>query len=111
MMIARITEAAQQRGGGERDQAGEEHALAAGEIAEPSREQEQTPERHQERVDDPGEVGLAEVEVALNRGQRDIHDRDVEHDHELRQAHDHESRPATAVGGSGICRRRLAAAP
>jgi hypothetical protein len=89
--------AAQERGSGKRDETREEHAPAAGEIAEPSREQEQAPERDQERVDDPREARLAEVEVALNRGQRDIHDRDVEHDHQLRQAHDHECRPATAV--------------
>ena len=96
-------EAAQERGGGERDEAGQEHALAAGEIAEPPREQQQAPEGDQERVDDPGEVRLAEVEVALDRGQRDVHDRDVEHDHQLRQADDDERRPATAVGWWRLC--------
>ena len=95
-------DAAQERGGGERDEAGEEHPLAAGEIAEPAREQQQAPEGDEEGVDDPGEVRLAEVEVALNRGQRDVHDRDVEHDHQLRQADDHQRRPATAVRWGGL---------
>ena len=47
-------------------EAREEDALAAGEIAEPPGEQEQAAEGDEERVDDPGEVRLAEVEVALN---------------------------------------------
>ncbi len=134
MMIARITEAwaaaptpcrkraaieralarrdaAQERGGGERDEAREEHALAAGEIADPPRQQEQAPESDEERVDDPREVRLAEMEVALNRGQRDVHDCDVEHDHQLRQAHDHERRPATGVRWGSLRRDEIHAVP
>src|SRR6185436_13229499 len=43
------------------------------------------------------ERGEARVEVALDRGQRDVHDRVVEHDHEQREAHGAE-RPPAAVG-------------
>ena len=57
-------DAAQQRRDGERDEAGEEHALAPDEVAEPAGQQQQAAERDEERVDDPGQVRLAEVEVA-----------------------------------------------
>ena len=94
-------DAAQQRGDREDRQAGEEHALAADQVAEPAGEQQQAAERDQERVDDPGQVALAEVEVVLDRGQRDVHDRRVEHDHQLRQADDDQRRPAAAIGCDG----------
>jgi hypothetical protein len=42
------------------------------------------------------------VEVALDRGQRDVHDRHVEDDHQLRQADDHQRRPAAAIGRNGF---------
>ena len=129
MMIARITEAcaaapmpcsepggdqralarsdaAQQRGGGEHDEADEEHALSPDEIADPAGEQQQAPERDQERVDDPGEVRLAEAQVVLDRGKRDVHDRDVEHDHQLRQADDDQRRPPATVRVRGFAKKR-----
>ena len=120
-MIARITEAwrgadalqeagadqealargdpAQHRGAGEEHHAGEEHPLAADQVAEPSGQQQQAAEGDQERVDDPGEVALGEVQVVLDRRQRDVHDRHVEDDHQLREADDDERRPAPTVGG------------
>ena len=84
---------------GEDDEAGEEHALAPDEVAEPAGQQQQAAEGDEEGVDDPGQVRLAEVEVVLDRGQRDVHDRDVEHDHQLRQADDDQRGPAAAVVG------------
>ena len=65
----------------------------------PAGQEQQAAEGDEERVDDPGQVALAEVEVLLDRGQRDVHDRDVEHDHQLRQADDGERGPAAAIGG------------
>ena len=47
---------AQQRGDGEDDEAGEEHALAPDQVAEPAGQQQQAAEGDQERVDDPGQV-------------------------------------------------------
>ena len=88
---------AERRGGGEHDHAGEEHALAAEQIAEPAGEQQEAGECDEEGVDDPGEVSLAEVQVALDGGQRDVHDRRVEHDHQLGEADDREREPAAAV--------------
>jgi hypothetical protein len=90
---------AQDRGGREERDAREEHALAAEQVAEPAREQQQAAEGDQERVDDPGQPGLGEVELALDRGQGDVHDRGVEHDHQLGHADDDEGQPAPALTG------------
>ena len=81
------------------DHAEQEHALATEQVAEPAGQQQEAAERDEERVDDPGEVALGEVEVVLDRGQRDVHDRRVEHDHQLRQADDDERQPAPAISG------------
>ena len=93
------SDSAQQRCDRERDEAGEEHALSPDEVADAPGEEQQAAEGDEERVDDPGEVALAEMKVLLDRGQRDVHDRDVEHDHQLRQADDGERGPAAAIGG------------
>jgi hypothetical protein len=41
------------------------------------------------------------VEIVLDRRQRDVHDRDIEHHHQLRQADDEQPRPAAALGFKG----------
>ena len=50
-------------------------------------------------VDRPLEGGQRGVEVALDRRQRDVHDRVVEHDHEQREAHRGERPPAAVLLG------------
>ena len=55
---------AQQRGEREHGQAGEEDLAAADQVAEPAGEQQQAAERDQVRVDDPGQAGGGEAEVA-----------------------------------------------
>jgi hypothetical protein len=105
--MARITDAcmaAQDRGGREHRHPEQEHTLAAEEVPESPGEEQEASERDEEGVDDPGEVALGEMELALDLGQGDVHDRRVEHDHELREADDDERQPATAVRGGG-CRR------
>ena len=92
-------DAAQERRDRERDHAAEEHALSPGQVAEPAGQEQQAAERHEERVDDPGQVRLAEAEVLLDRRERDVHDRDVEDDHQLREADDEQRCPAAAIGG------------
>ena len=87
---------AQQRGDGEDGETGEEDPLAPDEVAEPAGQQQQAAERDQERVDHPGQVALAEVELTLDRRQRDVHDRHVEHDHQLGQADDERASPSGA---------------
>ena len=99
--LLRRGDAAQQRRDRERDEAGEEHALAPEQVAEAAGQEQQAAEGDEERVDDPGQVRLAEAEVVLDRRQRDVHDRDVEHDHQLREADDDQRGPAAAIGGRG----------
>ena len=73
--------------------------LAGGLLTEAAGQQQQAAERHEEAVDDPGQVRLAEMQVLLDRRQGDVHDRDVEHDHQLGEADDDQRRPAAAVSG------------
>ena len=102
-----VEAAAEDRGGGEQDEPGEEDFLAPDEIAHPPGEQQEAAEGDQVGVDHPREVALGEVQVALNRGQRDVHDRRVEHHHQLAEAQHPERDPAAALaarclGGGGV---------
>jgi hypothetical protein len=90
-------DAAQERCERERDHAREEDALSPDQIAEPAGEEQQAAERDEERVHDPGQVGLAEAEVVLDRRERDVHDRHVQDDHQLRQADDDQRQPTTTI--------------
>ncbi len=99
---------AERRGGREHDHAGEEHTLAAEQIAESTGEEQEAGEGDEEGVDDPGEVSLAEVQVALDGGEGHVHDRRVEHDHQLGEANDRERQPAAPVAaGDGRGRDAL----
>ena len=86
-------EAAGQRGDAEQREAGEEEAAAAEQVARAPAEQEQAAERERVAVDDPLQALGGEPEIALDRGQRDVHDRDVEHHHELGDGEDRERHP------------------
>ena len=82
-------------GRGEREdrEADEEDLLAAEAVAELAAEQDQRGERQEVGVDRPLEVLRRRLERALDRRQRDVHDRVVEHDHEEREAHGGERPP------------------
>ena len=80
---------------GDSDQ--EEAALAV-QVAEPAAEQQKASVREQVRVHHPREGRVGETEIVLDRGERDADDRDVEDDHQARQAEDVEGEPA----GSGV---------
>ena len=92
--------AADHRSDDEGGEADEEDALAAEEVAEPAGEQQQAAEGDQVAVDHPGQARLAEVEVPLDRGEGDVDDRRVEHDHQLPEADDEERDPPGAVAAS-----------
>ena len=62
----------------------QEEAPVAEEVAQPAAEQQEAAEGQQVRVHDPGERGVRKAEVLLDRRQRDVHDRHVEHDHQRR---------------------------
>ena len=96
-----LGECAEQRGEDEDGQAGEKDPALADQVAEPPDQQQQPSEWDQVGVDDPGEAALTESEVVLDRGQRDVHDRDVENDHQDAGAEHVQREPATAVFGGG----------
>ena len=94
----RRREPVQQRGGREDRDAREEEPAAAEQVARAAAEQQEAAEHERVGVDDPLEVRGAEPEVGLDRRQRDVDHRRVEHDHELREADDDEDDPAVALG-------------
>ena len=79
--------------------AGDEQLAPAEQVGGSTAEQQKAAEQQRVAVDDPLQVGLAEAEVGLDRRQRDVGDRRVEHDHELREADDDEDEPGARVAG------------
>src|SRR5207248_10485854 len=71
----------------EDDDAEEEHAPAAEDVAQAAAGDEQDGEAQGVGVDGPFEAADRGVQVLLDRGQRDVHDRVVEHDHERSEEH------------------------
>ena len=67
----------------EQHQADHEHAAAAEQVGHPPAQQQEAAERERVGVHDPRQVGACEVQVLADRGQRHVHDRRVDHDHEL----------------------------
>ena len=76
-------QAAGQRGEREEHEAADEHPPAPEQVGEPSAEQQEAAEEEGVGVDDPGEVVLAELEVAADRREGDVDDRGVDDDQEL----------------------------
>ena len=74
----------------------QEHAPAPEQVAEAPARHQHHRERERVGVDRPLERGRARVQAALDRRQRDVHDRVVEHDHEQADRHCNE-RPPLAV--------------
>ena len=79
--------------GGEQHEAGHEHALAAEAVAERAAEQEEGRERHEIRVERPLQARHIGVQVAADRGQRDVDDRAVEKG-DARTEHSRRDHPA-----------------
>ena len=90
--------AGERRGAGEPEQADDEGALAAEDVADPPPEQEQAAEGERVGGDHPLAAVVGEAEVGLGRRQGDVDDRRVEDDHQLRQAEDGEDPPAAGSG-------------
>jgi hypothetical protein len=96
------------RSGREADQPGHERPLAPEQVAEAAAEQQQGAEGQGVGGDDPLARVVGEAEVALGRGQRDVHDRDVEDDHQLCRGDDGEcevgvdTRVPAGAGGGGV---------
>ena len=92
--------AADGRGDREADQADEEDPLAADDVGDPAADQQQRAEGQRVGGDDPLAGVVGEREVGLRGRQRDVHDRRVEHDHQLGDAEDGEDPPALGVAGA-----------
>ena len=75
----------------------DERPLAPEQIAELAPQQQQAAERQRICGDDPLAVARREVERLLRRGQRDVHDRGIEHHHQLRDAKQRQRRPAVRL--------------
>ena len=79
-----LREPAPERGEREEHEADHEHAPAPEPVGEPPAQQQEAAEGERVSVDDPREVRPREVQVGPDRRQRDVHDRGVDDDHELR---------------------------
>ena len=95
-------EAGGRRGEGEDDHAGEEHPPAAEDVAEPPAGRQQHGEGERVAVDRPLQARDRGPQVLLDRGQGDVHDRVVEHDHEQREAHRAEGPPLAVLVGDQV---------
>ena len=94
--LRRGRHAAQHRRGDERGHSDQEHAPPADEVGEPPGRHEQRREHDVVGVQHPGQVGARGLgEVALDVGERDVHDRHVEEAHEDCDCGDGEDLPAT----------------
>ena len=90
------------REGGRRREPGEadqERSPAAEPVGDPATEQQQPRQRAGVGGDDPGPVRVAEAEVLLRGGQRDVHDRGVQRDHQLGDGDHDQRRPAGVAAG------------
>ena len=74
-----------------------EQAPAAEQVGEPPAEHQHAAEEDRVGGDHPLQADLREVQVGLDRRQRDVDDRDVEDDHELR--HDDQRRGRASAAG------------
>ena len=90
-------QAARDRGGSECSDTGHEQPPLTEQVTEPAAQQQEAAEGQQVRVDDPGERRLGEAEVGSDGRERDVHDRRVEHDHQVAEAQHDQRRPTGAA--------------
>src|SRR5207248_5622184 len=77
----------QRRGDGEQPDRDEEDALPPEQVTERAGVEDGRGERQRVRIDDPLQVGERRVELRLDVRQRNVDYRDVEEEHEHRDAH------------------------
>jgi hypothetical protein len=102
--LLRLRRPANQRREREHEQPGDERPALAEQVGGAPAEHQKAGERDRVGVDDPLQVGVGEAEALVDRRQRDVDDRDVEDDHELRQAAEGQQqrvarRPVLLLGG------------
>ncbi len=105
--VAVLGEGRGERGEGEAGHAGEEHGLAADDVAQASAGDQDDGEGEGVAADDPFEVAGRRVDVLLDGGQADVDDGGVQQVHEGRDDQDDHREGAAAVDGrGGFCGRR-----
>jgi hypothetical protein len=86
------------RGGdGEADQARDEHPFAAEHVTQPPAHQQQAPERQRVRRHHPLPVAIGEAQRLLGGRQRDVHNRRIQHHHQLGDGNDNQDQPAPVI--------------
>ena len=91
-----------ERGCGEDAEAGQEHPASPEQISRAAAEEQQAPEDERVARDRPADRAAADVEVAREAGQRDVHGGDVEDDHQLRYQQHRQEHELGAGGTLGL---------
>jgi hypothetical protein len=91
-------DAVEQRAHREERHAGDEHAPTTEHVGESTAEQQDAAEEDRVGRHHPLQAGLREAEVRADGRERDVHDRDVQHHHELRRHQHAERDPARPIG-------------
>ena len=86
-----------ERGEREHDEPGEKDPPAPEQVGRAPAEEQEAPEHERVGADDPLQVLLRESEVDLDRGQRHVHDCDVQDDHELHDAEKPQRPPFASI--------------
>jgi hypothetical protein len=94
-------EAAQHRRAGEHHQANQPQQAAAVHVRQAARGQQERRQCQRIGINDPLQVGEARVQRLLDIWQGDIHDRDVQQQHEHAQAHRDQRPPLASAAGRG----------
>ena len=105
---ARAREAAGERGCHEQQEPDHEHQTTAEQVGHAASEEQEAAEGQGVAARHPLQVRGREVQGTLDRRQRNVDDRDVDHQHELRGAEEAERDPAAGVrrrGGHGSLQR------
>ena len=87
----------------EHDEAADEHATAAEDVGGTSAQEQEASEDERIGADHPLKVLLREAQVDLDRREGDVHDRDVEDEHELDDAQERQRHPLVFSGSNHAC--------
>ena len=94
----RAGRAADGRGNGETDQAGDEDPLAAEHVADPAAHQQQAAEGQGIGRHHPLPVAIGEPQRPLGGRQRNVHNRGIQDHHQLGDSDDNQDQPASVIG-------------
>jgi hypothetical protein len=100
LLVRRQT--AQERRGAEDEHPQDEEATSSVQVARPAAQDQETAEGQGVQRHDVLEVRLAQAEIRPQRRQGDVHDRRVEHDHELGGAEQEQRGSAVAGAAAGV---------